>query len=153
MDVIKDPEIDIVVELIGGYEPARTVITEALKNGKSVVRESSQAMYEKFQNGTYNIWQKGTRRKPKTQQDYERNVLNRYDQSLSEMTDALIPEIPQEYVISFNLTDSDKQLYNMYEVNIEGDFGIFDKGGLKLNDITIKFRTNNSPENFNRSLK
>lgn len=108
------------------------------KNGKSVVRESSQAMYEKFQNGTYNIWQKGVRRKPKTQKDYERTVLNRYDQSLSEMTDALIPEIPQEYVISFNLTDSDKQLYNMYEVNIEGDFGIFDKGGL-INKIARVF--------------
>ncbi len=35
--IIKDPDIDIVVELIGGYEPARTVITESLKNGKSVV--------------------------------------------------------------------------------------------------------------------
>ncbi len=36
-EIIKDPDIDIVVELIGGYEPARTVITESLKNGKSVV--------------------------------------------------------------------------------------------------------------------
>ena len=44
MDIIKDPEIDIVVELIGGYEPARTVITEALKNGKSVVTANKAAL-------------------------------------------------------------------------------------------------------------
>ena len=44
MNIIKDPEIDIVVELIGGYEPARTVITEALKNGKSVVTANKAAL-------------------------------------------------------------------------------------------------------------
>ena len=65
----------------------------------------------------------------KTQQEYEAVARQYYDTTLSEMTDALIPEIPQEYIISFSLTDSDKQIYNMYEVNIEGDFGIFDKGG------------------------
>ena len=37
MDVLRDPEIDIVVELIGGYEPARTYILEALQQGKHVV--------------------------------------------------------------------------------------------------------------------
>lgn len=36
-DVISDPEISIVVELIGGHEPARTFILEALRNGKQVV--------------------------------------------------------------------------------------------------------------------
>ena len=35
--VVKDPEIDIVVELIGGIEPARSVLLEALNNGKDVV--------------------------------------------------------------------------------------------------------------------
>ncbi len=35
--VVSDPEIDIVVELIGGVEPARSVLLEALKNGKDVV--------------------------------------------------------------------------------------------------------------------
>lgn len=35
--VVSDPEIDIVVELIGGIEPARSVLTEALNNGKDVV--------------------------------------------------------------------------------------------------------------------
>ncbi|MCX7635630.1 MAG: homoserine dehydrogenase, partial [Syntrophales bacterium] len=35
--VLKDPEIDIVIELIGGYEPARTFILEALAAKKHVV--------------------------------------------------------------------------------------------------------------------
>ncbi len=37
MDVLRDPEIAIVIELIGGYEPARTYILEALQQGKHVV--------------------------------------------------------------------------------------------------------------------
>lgn len=36
-EVIRDPEIDIVVELIGGYEPARSYLLEALRQGKHVV--------------------------------------------------------------------------------------------------------------------
>jgi homoserine dehydrogenase len=36
-DIINDGEIDIVVELIGGYEPAKTFILNALKAGKHVV--------------------------------------------------------------------------------------------------------------------
>jgi homoserine dehydrogenase len=36
-DVIHDPDIDIVMELIGGIEPARTFILKALQNGKHVV--------------------------------------------------------------------------------------------------------------------
>ncbi len=35
--VLDDPEISIVVELIGGYEPARRYILEAFQNGKHVV--------------------------------------------------------------------------------------------------------------------
>jgi homoserine dehydrogenase len=35
--VIGDPEIDIVVELMGGYEPARTFIIQAVENRKHVV--------------------------------------------------------------------------------------------------------------------
>ena len=31
------PEVDIVVELIGGYEPARSFVLEAIANGKHVV--------------------------------------------------------------------------------------------------------------------
>jgi homoserine dehydrogenase len=35
--IVKDPSIDLVIEVIGGIEPARTLILEALKNKKSVV--------------------------------------------------------------------------------------------------------------------
>jgi homoserine dehydrogenase len=35
--VLANPDIDIVVELIGGIEPARTFILEAIANGKHVV--------------------------------------------------------------------------------------------------------------------
>jgi homoserine dehydrogenase len=36
-DILDDPEIDIVVELMGGYEPARTFILKAMAQGKHVV--------------------------------------------------------------------------------------------------------------------
>ena len=36
-DVIKDPEIDIVMELMGGVEPAKTFILEAIRNRKHIV--------------------------------------------------------------------------------------------------------------------
>jgi homoserine dehydrogenase len=35
-EILKDPSVDIVAELIGGYEPARTLVLEALKAGKHV---------------------------------------------------------------------------------------------------------------------
>lgn len=37
MDIVSDPEIDIVVELMGGLEPAKSLIEAALRHGKSVV--------------------------------------------------------------------------------------------------------------------
>src|SRR5512144_267415 len=36
-EVVRHPDIDIVVELIGGYEPARTLVLEAIERGKHVV--------------------------------------------------------------------------------------------------------------------
>lgn len=36
-DIIGDPDIDVVVELIGGYKPAKEFILEAMKNKKHVV--------------------------------------------------------------------------------------------------------------------
>lgn len=36
-ELLNNPEIDIIIELIGGYEPARTFILKALQNGKHVV--------------------------------------------------------------------------------------------------------------------
>jgi homoserine dehydrogenase len=37
MEVIQDPDIAIIMELIGGYEPARTYLLDALAQGKHVV--------------------------------------------------------------------------------------------------------------------
>ncbi|GAA0409646.1 homoserine dehydrogenase [Cocleimonas flava] len=36
-EVVNDPDIDIVVELIGGYSPAKELVMQALENGKHVV--------------------------------------------------------------------------------------------------------------------
>lgn len=36
-DILQDPDIDIIVEVMGGIEPARTYILEALRQGKNVV--------------------------------------------------------------------------------------------------------------------
>ncbi len=35
--MLSDPEVQIVIELIGGYEPARTFVLEAIRNGKHIV--------------------------------------------------------------------------------------------------------------------
>jgi homoserine dehydrogenase len=35
--VVSDPQVDLIIELLGGIEPARELILTALKNGKSVV--------------------------------------------------------------------------------------------------------------------
>jgi homoserine dehydrogenase len=51
-DIIKDPEIDIVVEVMGGIEPARSLILAALNNGKNVVTANKDLLavhgYELF---------------------------------------------------------------------------------------------------------
>jgi len=36
-DIVRHPDIDIVAELMGGHEPARTLVLEAIKRGKHVV--------------------------------------------------------------------------------------------------------------------
>ncbi|GAB4165411.1 MAG: homoserine dehydrogenase [Geothermobacteraceae bacterium] len=36
-DVLDNPDIDVVIELIGGYEPARSFVLRAIENGKHVV--------------------------------------------------------------------------------------------------------------------
>jgi homoserine dehydrogenase len=36
-EVLSDPEISVVIELIGGYEPARSFVLKAIENGKHVV--------------------------------------------------------------------------------------------------------------------
>lgn len=44
--VIEDPEIDIVIELVGGYEPAKSYILKAIKNGKHVVTANKAVISE-----------------------------------------------------------------------------------------------------------
>ena len=42
--VVADPEVDIVVEVIGGIEPARTLILAALKAGKPVITANKELL-------------------------------------------------------------------------------------------------------------
>ena len=41
--IVNDPEIDIIVEVIGGIEPAKSLILKAIANGKHIVT-ARQAM-------------------------------------------------------------------------------------------------------------
>ena len=45
-DIVEDPEIDIVIELMGGIEPARTYILEAIAAGKQVVTANKDLLAE-----------------------------------------------------------------------------------------------------------
>lgn len=45
-DLLEDDEIDTVVELIGGIEPAKTMIIESLKAGKNVVTANKKLLAE-----------------------------------------------------------------------------------------------------------
>jgi homoserine dehydrogenase len=42
--IVNDPEIDIIVEVLGGLEPARSLILTAIQNGKHVVTANKAAM-------------------------------------------------------------------------------------------------------------
>jgi homoserine dehydrogenase len=46
-DITGDPEIDIVVELIGGIEPAGSIIKKSLERGKNVVTANKMLLAEK----------------------------------------------------------------------------------------------------------
>ena len=46
MDVIRHPEVDVVVELIGGVREARTYVMEALRRGKHVVTANKALLAE-----------------------------------------------------------------------------------------------------------
>ncbi|GAB4115381.1 MAG: homoserine dehydrogenase [Candidatus Caldatribacteriota bacterium] len=43
-EVLNDPEIDIIVELIGGFEPAKSFIIQALQSGKHVVTANKEVI-------------------------------------------------------------------------------------------------------------
>ncbi len=44
--VVSDPGIDIVVELVGGIDPARSILLEAMQNGKDVVTANKKLLAE-----------------------------------------------------------------------------------------------------------
>ncbi|HHY06545.1 MAG TPA: homoserine dehydrogenase [Clostridia bacterium] len=45
-EIVTDPEIQVVIELMGGIEPARTYILEALKHGKHIVTANKDLLAE-----------------------------------------------------------------------------------------------------------
>ena len=45
-EVVRDPEVDVVVELIGGTDPARQLVLEAIAEGKHVVTANKALMAE-----------------------------------------------------------------------------------------------------------
>ena len=47
-DIFSDPEIKIVIELLGGIEPATSFMLEAMKKGKSVVTANKAAVAANF---------------------------------------------------------------------------------------------------------
>jgi homoserine dehydrogenase len=56
-DVIDDPEISVVIELVGGYEPARTFVLESIRNGKHVIT-ANKAMLATYGNQIFTAAQK-----------------------------------------------------------------------------------------------
>jgi homoserine dehydrogenase len=45
-EVVNHPDVDIVVELIGGYEPAKQLILEAIRRGKHIVTANKALLAE-----------------------------------------------------------------------------------------------------------
>ena len=56
-DVLSRQDIDIVIELVGGYEPARTIILAALRAGKHVVT-ANKAVLAKYWNEVFELARK-----------------------------------------------------------------------------------------------
>ena len=52
--ILNDPEIDIVIELVGGYQPALKFISEALNNGKHVVT-ANKALLATYGNDLFQL--------------------------------------------------------------------------------------------------
>jgi len=48
-DILEDDEIDIVIELVGGYQPALSFILKAMKNGKHVVTANKALLAKHWQ--------------------------------------------------------------------------------------------------------
>ena len=57
-DIIKDPDIDIVVEMLGGIEPATSFMVQAMKHGKHVVSANKAAIAANYDLLTRNCCEK-----------------------------------------------------------------------------------------------
>lgn len=55
--VVSDPEVDCVIELMGGTEPARSVVLAAIKNGKHVVT-ANKAILSKYWDEIFDMAEK-----------------------------------------------------------------------------------------------
>ncbi|MFN0117398.1 MAG: homoserine dehydrogenase [Elusimicrobiota bacterium] len=53
-DIVNDPEVDCVIELFGGIEPAKSLVVESLKNGKHVVT-ANKAILSKYWNEIFGL--------------------------------------------------------------------------------------------------
>jgi len=53
-EVISDPEVDLIIELVGGISPAKEIITSALESGKHVVT-ANKAILSKFWDEIFDI--------------------------------------------------------------------------------------------------
>jgi len=53
-DILNDPEIDVVVEVMGGEEPARAYITQAIQQGKFVVTANKEVI-SKHKKALFNL--------------------------------------------------------------------------------------------------
>lgn len=49
-EIVDDPEIEIIIELMGGIEPARTYILEAIAAGKQVVTANKDLLQKTAEN-------------------------------------------------------------------------------------------------------
>jgi len=87
----------------------------------------------------YNQVKSGNAGNRKTQQDYDGETRKLYENTLSELTDALIPEVPQEFIVGFTLTTTDRNVFNSYEVNIEADFGLYEGNNTPITKLTRVF--------------
>jgi len=48
--IVNDPQIDIVIEVMGGIEPARSLILQALKNGNQLLPQTKHYSHNMVQN-------------------------------------------------------------------------------------------------------
>lgn len=150
--ILADPENEAVFKKAGGINRSSDgTITNASEvaanlyqcDGPLVVNYNpglkSQDQLAREYAAAINEYQNYKKDDHKTQQDYDSMKRKFYENTLSELTDALIPEIPQEFIIGFTLTCTDKNIFNSYEVNIESDFGLFDGANTPITKLSRVF--------------